>query len=131
MRPKPVVVDRETAHAQGRTRFYTGVICKRGHDAERFVANGGCCACSNWARRGPSGRNVKHAMLIFSPYDTEEEMAFAVKLASAFAANLYPIVVRHPIFKEYIAKGWTVEAIVTKGPFFKIMACIVANPEAY
>mgnify|MGYP002480306686 CR=1 FL=1 len=36
---------RKEAKELGRTRFFTGVPCKRGHVAERVVSNGACIEC--------------------------------------------------------------------------------------
>ena len=43
---------RKEAAAAGMTRFRTGKPCKRGHSAERYVASGACCACSDEKARG-------------------------------------------------------------------------------
>src|SRR5579859_512216 len=43
------VISRKDAHARGLKRFYTGKPCKGGHLSERYVVNGGCIACINWA----------------------------------------------------------------------------------
>lgn len=48
-------VSRQVAHAEGIKRFYTGEPCIRGHDAERFVANGNCVDCASW--KTPPKRN--------------------------------------------------------------------------
>lgn len=40
------VILRKDAKAQGLKRYFTGKPCRRGHDAERFVSDGYCCACS-------------------------------------------------------------------------------------
>jgi len=42
-----VVITRDEAEAKGLKRFYTGQPCKRHHDCERFVSNGGCVECVN------------------------------------------------------------------------------------
>lgn len=43
-------ISREDAHRQGKARYFTGVPCKRGHVAERYVLNGNCTDCHNWKR---------------------------------------------------------------------------------
>lgn len=40
----------------GKTRFYTGRRCLRGHLAERYVAGGRCCEC---AREDELAKNEK------------------------------------------------------------------------
>lgn len=42
-----LIISRKAAYGMGLRRFYTGVPCKHGHVAERFVSNGGCTACTN------------------------------------------------------------------------------------
>jgi hypothetical protein len=39
------VISRQDAKARGLKRYYTGVPCGRGHDAERHVTNYDCCQC--------------------------------------------------------------------------------------
>ncbi len=38
---------RADAAAAGKTRYFTGAPCKRGHIAERQTSNGGCVECTN------------------------------------------------------------------------------------
>lgn len=44
-KPQRQIISRQAAHAAGLLRFYTGVPCKRGHTAERYVSTGGCIMC--------------------------------------------------------------------------------------
>src|SRR6478752_2712589 len=39
-------ISRKEAYAGGFKRFYTGKLCSRGHDAQRFVSTGGCTKCN-------------------------------------------------------------------------------------
>jgi hypothetical protein len=39
------VISREDAKARGLKRYYTGVPCSHGHDAERLVVSYDCCTC--------------------------------------------------------------------------------------
>ena len=39
------VISREEAKASGLKRYYTGVPCQNGHDAERYVSKAKCCKC--------------------------------------------------------------------------------------
>jgi hypothetical protein len=41
----PDILARQDALLLGAKRYYTGKPCKHGHDAERFVVNGGCVEC--------------------------------------------------------------------------------------
>lgn len=84
------LISRHEAHAKGLKHFYTGVPCKRGHDAERFVANGNCTRCQVFSTpnkgKGPRGRNVGWpAMgLIFTTPDVQsEEMEAAFRMIEA------------------------------------------------
>lgn len=36
---------REFAEAAGDVKFYTGALCRRGHDSPRYVSTGQCCKC--------------------------------------------------------------------------------------
>lgn len=46
-----LIISRKAAFEMGLRRFYTGIPCKHGHVAERFVVNGGCTACVNKSYR--------------------------------------------------------------------------------
>ena len=84
-------ITREAAHLKGLKRFYTGEPCKRGHDSERFVANGGCVQCMNFSTPGKrkvfQARNVYWPTQAFifetMPPPTPEEMQAAVNLMRA------------------------------------------------
>jgi hypothetical protein len=41
------IIVRATAQAQGLARYFTGVACKHGHLAERYIASKTCCECAN------------------------------------------------------------------------------------
>ncbi|MGA6364735.1 hypothetical protein [Proteus penneri] len=40
------IVTRKQAIENGLSRFYTGKLCRHGHDSERFTSNGVCVECS-------------------------------------------------------------------------------------
>jgi len=40
-----ILISKKEAKARGLKKFYTGVPCKWGHDAQRYVKSGNCCAC--------------------------------------------------------------------------------------
>ncbi|MBU4682539.1 hypothetical protein KC222_10985 [Cedecea davisae] len=40
------IITRVEAAKLGLNKFYTGKLCKYGHDSERWVANGGCVECT-------------------------------------------------------------------------------------
>lgn len=42
-----MLIDRNKAVSQGLPRYFTGKPCKKGHLAERFVANYTCCVCAD------------------------------------------------------------------------------------
>ncbi|TIQ28740.1 MAG: hypothetical protein E5X48_31010 [Mesorhizobium sp.] len=42
----PIVLTRKEAAASGLSRFYTGLLCREGHRAERFVGNRQCVVCN-------------------------------------------------------------------------------------
>jgi len=43
--PIPNKIARHAAWQAGKVRFFTGIPCKHGHIAERFVSSGGCVEC--------------------------------------------------------------------------------------
>ena len=79
-------ITRDEAHAKGLKRFYTGVPCKREHDCERFVVNGGCVECVNRStphkRKGIVAVNAAwpRTALVFQtlPAPSVEEMQAAI-----------------------------------------------------
>jgi hypothetical protein len=42
----PEITSRKSARAAGRTFYFTGRRCKRGHVAERYSHNGECVICA-------------------------------------------------------------------------------------
>lgn len=40
------IVTRKQSIENGLSRFYTGKLCRHGHDSERFTSNGVCVECS-------------------------------------------------------------------------------------
>ena len=40
-----ISIDRQTAKKRGLPRFYTGALCKYGHDDERVTSSGNCLSC--------------------------------------------------------------------------------------
>lgn len=40
------IITRKVAITNGLSRFYTGRLCRHGHDSERFTSNGVCVECS-------------------------------------------------------------------------------------
>jgi hypothetical protein len=49
------IVKRKDAILHGKIRYYTGFMCRNGHDCERYASNGTCVECVS-----PSNRTVKH-----------------------------------------------------------------------
>lgn len=45
------IISRQAARLAGLTRYYTGIPCKRGHVAERYVSTSQCSLCQNAHRR--------------------------------------------------------------------------------
>lgn len=85
----------------GRKRFYTGVPCKYGHDAQRFVTTGNCVAC-NAARAKAFSDGIRanskaaQAGAFIYPLKNPADMAAAwaycqaLDIASGFAPTLAP-----------------------------------------
>lgn len=88
----PTIISRRDAQVAGQKRFYTGEPCKRGHTAERFVANGNCVECAVFStpakhrgvRAGNAGwppRAIIFSRVTFAP--TPDEIAAAFLYAEA------------------------------------------------
>lgn len=46
------IITRQAAYELGRTKFFTGIPCKRGHKSQRYVSTGNCIACmQNFSKR--------------------------------------------------------------------------------
>lgn len=41
-----IVLSKTEAAMSGLSRFYTGILCRQGHSAERYVSNGQCVMCN-------------------------------------------------------------------------------------
>lgn len=50
-RVNAALIGRKEAALRGLKRFYTGIVCKDGHLAERLVSNGQCVVCNARAAR--------------------------------------------------------------------------------
>lgn len=60
MHSYPITTRRE-AYAQGSTRYFTGVPCKQGHVAQRYVSSGACLDCQRpfVLRRHPTLKSMQ------------------------------------------------------------------------
>jgi len=54
------ILRRKDAMLAGKLRYYTGNMCRNGHDCERYTSNGACIECIR-----PSRMYVKHAIAQF------------------------------------------------------------------
>lgn len=81
-RMKLTVISRAEAHAQGLRRFYTGKPCKYGHDSQRFVSTGGCCAC-NAGRSKVFSKAISSGGKVFSYPAHADDMAALLAYAQA------------------------------------------------
>lgn len=50
-----MVISRDEANKRGLKKFYTGIPCKKGHLAERWVSTNGCTHCLNPRLSTPEG----------------------------------------------------------------------------
>jgi len=88
---EPLKISRDLAHERGLKRFYTGVPCKHGHYAERYVVNGGCTLCVNRATphnaKPIQARNAfwpKRSLIFTVEHVKPEEMEAAINMVQAF-----------------------------------------------
>lgn len=56
-----IIIDRKSAFRAGLTRYYTGIPCKQGHLAARYVSSGACLECQNpyKQRRHPTRKDLE------------------------------------------------------------------------
>lgn len=64
------ITSRQEAQAKGLTRYFTGLPCKRGHVAERFVSTRACAGCLavHSAALSPDRRAVYRKKFRSSPF---------------------------------------------------------------
>ncbi len=97
------LVSRKMAQAQGMVRFYTGNLCKYGHDSQRYVTTGGCVAC-NAARSMTFSKPLRGGDFFSYPVRAEhlaEVLAFCQ--AKDLEAGHAPYVPRRPNGAEPLA----------------------------
>ena len=70
------IVNRTDAARSGLKRSYTGRVCRRGHDSERYTSNGMCCECM----QKPVGLIVRVSFDVHQE-DRKELEAYAAALA--------------------------------------------------
>lgn len=60
-KPTPQLIERRDAYTAGLTRYYTGIPCRQGHLAQRYVSTGGCVECQNrfTQRRHPTRKDLQ------------------------------------------------------------------------
>lgn len=82
------IISRQDAFNFGRKRFYTGRLCKHGHDAERFVSTGNCVKCNadrskQFARTATAASNLRlqgHFTYLLHPDDHAAALAYCQAL---------------------------------------------------
>jgi hypothetical protein len=81
------IISRAEAHAQGRTHFYNGNPCRRGHVAQRFVSTGGCVECGKLYsekfaadKRNAMARNFDAKKAELLPVDIHVPVAYHIEL---------------------------------------------------
>lgn len=72
----PRKITREAAIKAGRSRFYVGALCKRGHRSERWVANRMCIACKYHAEKTKPEYLKHHVNYRQSPKGKETERRY-------------------------------------------------------
>lgn len=83
------IISRREAHLKGASRFYSGTPCKRGHDCERFVANGNCVECASFKGirkrvNQPSNIGWPSRGLVFQVPDSKERPILPEEIQAAF-----------------------------------------------
>ncbi len=90
-----IVIKRDMAAANGLKKYYTGVPCSRGHDAERYINTGACIKCiAEYAKQRAKRINIiRNSGIIRVPITAHHEDIAAIE---AYAAML--IEARIPYF---------------------------------
>jgi hypothetical protein len=126
------IISRDEAQAKGRTHYFTGVPCRRGHVCARFTTNGNCTQCQN-RRLMPSG-SAPNVGMPPSPYafhsSTKVTPALlsyvhgrALAMCDRWAADYEwsrLVLTGAPahadrLLEEYRAQGWTPQQLVDAG----------------
>jgi hypothetical protein len=81
------VISREAAKAKGLKRYYTGVPCTRGHDAERKVASYDCCQCESDRKDAHRKKNPENDLARSKSYYARNREARVKYAAERIAEN--------------------------------------------
>ncbi len=75
------ILSRDDAYAAGKTRYFTGEVCRNGHLAERYVTQGACVDCLKKFRKFAPNAYTKRLVpwqpqLVYVPrgLTTEQEL---------------------------------------------------------
>jgi hypothetical protein len=55
------LVSRKVAQSRGLSRYFSGILCRNGHNCERYTSSGGCVLCTTNAIRANGHVNVRPA----------------------------------------------------------------------
>ena len=89
---KHKIISQKEAKAKGLKRFFTGLKCKKGHRAERFVSSGACVDCRRTENMTPEQverRNARKRIENMTPEQIERRRALTRK------ENLTPEQIEH------------------------------------
>jgi 5-methylcytosine-specific restriction endonuclease McrA len=81
------VVKRSVAKAHGRTRYYNGKPCPRGHVGERFVSSGNCVICTDANAKADRAANRDEYLTWRKAYYQANKDLFNAQCRSYHAAN--------------------------------------------
>lgn len=94
------VISREDAQARGIKRYYTGNLCKNGHDAERRVLSGHCVSCTKEAvYRVPREERLRRQ----KEYDAKAKAKDPEKKKQASIAATKRLRLRNPLYARRAA----------------------------
>lgn len=77
-----VFISRDDAISNGKTRYFTGKPCRKGHTVQRFVANRCCVDCLAISRAKHAMRNPKSAQESSARYKASDKGKAAQKRAN-------------------------------------------------
>lgn len=100
----PNIADRESARALGLKRYFTGLPCRNGHVAERYVSCGNCTECLYPNAKRTSESAIKDDAYVMAEYEFNVAISEAdAKLKVAQNVHAAEIAIAHQAFQAFQA----------------------------
>lgn len=102
----PNIADRESARALGLKRYFTGLPCRNGHVAERYVSCGNCTECLYPNAKRTSESAIKDEAYVLAEYEFSVAKSEAdAKLKVAQNIHAAEITIAHQAFQASQAES--------------------------